>query len=207
MATKRYDNRWFAAYYSGIARTRTFRTLMDPWRAKLIAQARGVVLEVGAGGGQNFGFYDPEITARVEATEPNAHMRRRAEHAAPSARVPIALTAAPAEALPFPDETFDAAVAAFVFCSVDDPARGLAELRRVLRPGGRLLLLEHVRSPGRAWSTVQDILTPAQRVVAGNCHLNRNTGDLVRAAGFAVVAEEWTGGALHPMIALVATRP
>lgn len=205
--TRNFDDRWFATYYSALARTGAFRAMMDPWRASLAGQARGEVVEIGAGGGQNFGAYDPAITTRVTAVEPNGHLRRRAEAAARTAHVPITLVDAPAEALPFPDASFDTALATFVFCSVDDPARGLAEIWRVVRPGGRLLLLEHVRSQGRGWGTAQDWLTPAQRVVAGNCHLNRRTGELARAAGFAVEREEWSGGGVHPMIALVAARP
>jgi ubiquinone/menaquinone biosynthesis C-methylase UbiE len=202
-----HDNRFFAACYSRIAQTRAFRRQMDPFRQELARAARGVVLEVGAGGGQNFAFYDPAITTRVEAVEPNAHMLRRARVAAQAARVPIHLTQAPAEQLPFADATFDAALATFVLCSVDDPARALDEMRRVLRPGGTLLLFEHVRSRSPRWARVQDWLTPLQRRVADNCHLNRATGDLVRARGFTIESEVWSGGAIHPMLALIATVP
>ncbi len=208
MATQqtRHDDRFFAACYSRIARSRAFRRQMDPFRRALTQAARGVVLEVGAGGGQNFAFYDPAITTRVAAVEPNAHMLRRAEVAAQAARVPIQLTQAPAEDLPFADASFDAALATFVFCSVDDPARALGELRRVLKPGGTLLLFEHVRSRAPRWARVQDWLTPLQRRVAGNCHLNRATGDLVRAQGFTLTDEVWSGGGVHPLLAIIATR-
>lgn len=201
-----HDDRWFAAIYSRISRSGSFRREMDPWRQKLLHQARGVVLEVGAGGGQNFALYDPAITERVEAVEPNSHMRRQAEVAAQSARVPIHLTHATAEKLPFPDAMFDTVLATLVFCSVDVPLQGLREMRRVLKPAGTLLLFEHVRSPKPGWARLQDWMTPVQRRVAGNCHLNRATPDLVRRAGFIVHTEEWSGGAVHPMVLIVADR-
>lgn len=205
--TENHDYRFFASVYDRTSRTRGFRNQMDPSRQRLTGLARGVMLEVGAGGGQNFGFYDPTITERVEAVEPNAHMLRRAEVAVKNARVPIHLTAAPAEHLPFADATFDAALATLVFCSVDDPGQGLREIARVLKPGGALLLLEHVRNPKPGWARVQTWLTPVQQRVAGNCHLNRPTNELVRDLGFAVQSQDWQGGGIHPMITLVATRP
>lgn len=205
-STPRHDYRSFAACYDRMSRSRSFRKMTDPARQQLTQLARGVVLEVGAGGGQNFGFYEPAITERVEAIEPNAHMLRRAEVAAQSARVPIHLTAAPAEALPFADASFDAALATLVFCSVDDPARALREMRRVLKPGGALLLFEHVRSRSKGWARLQDWATPLQKRMAGNCHLNRDTGGLVRDLGFNVQSEEWSGGTLHPMIVLIAQK-
>jgi ubiquinone/menaquinone biosynthesis C-methylase UbiE len=201
-----HDDRFFAACYSRISQSRAFRKQFDPYRRELTQAACGLVLEVGAGGGQNFGFYDPAITARVEAVEPNAYMLARAREAAETARVPIHLTAAPAEELPFADATFDAALATLVFCSVDDPTRGLHEMRRVLKPGGTLLLFEHVRSRSRGWARLQDWLTPLQTRIAGNCHLNRATSEMVRTEGFAVQSEIWLGGAVHPMVAIIATK-
>lgn len=202
-----HDDRFFAACYSRISQSRAFRRQFDPFRRELTQAAQGVVLEVGAGGGQNFSFYDPAITTRVEAVEPNAYMLARARQAAAEARVPIHLTAAPAEQLPFADATFDVALATFVFCSVDDPAIGLDEMHRVLKPGGTLLLFEHVRSPSRGWARLQDWLTPLQKRFAGNCHLNRPTYDTVRSQGFRVQNEIWSGGAVHPLVIIIATKP
>jgi ubiquinone/menaquinone biosynthesis C-methylase UbiE len=206
-ATKSHDDRFFAACYSRISQSRAFQRQFDPFRRELTQAARGVVLEVGAGGGQNFGFYDPNITTRVEAVEPNAYMLARAQEAAAKARVSIHLTSAPAEQLPFADATFDTALATLVFCSVDDPVRGIQEMRRVLKPGGVLLLFEHVRSRSRGWARVQDWLTPLQTRFAGNCHLNRPTSEIVRAQGFAMQNEIWSGGAVHPIVVIIATKP
>jgi SAM-dependent methyltransferase len=90
-----------------------------------------------------------------------------------------------ADALPFPDGSFDAAVSTFVLCSVDEPSRALAEIHRVLRPGGQLVVLEHVRGRGRL-ALWQDSLTPLHRKLAGNCHLNRDTRAAIGLAGFDV---------------------
>jgi ubiquinone/menaquinone biosynthesis C-methylase UbiE len=201
-----HDDRLFAAFYDRVSRTNSFRHDIDPWREQLAREARGVVLEIGAGGGQNFLFYQPGITERVEAVEPNRHMLRRAESAAQEASIPIHLTQSPAEHLPFANAAFDAVLATMVFCSVDDPAQAFSEIARVLKPGGALLLFEHVRSPRKFLARMQDWLTPLQRRIAGNCHLNRDTAGTARAAGFDIEQEEWGGGGLHPMVLLVARR-
>jgi ubiquinone/menaquinone biosynthesis C-methylase UbiE len=99
------------------------------------------VLEVGAGGGQNFPFYDPTRVVRVEAVEPDAAMLVAAGRSLVEAPVPIRLSRAPAEALPFPDACFDSAVVTLVFCSVRDPQRGLREIWRVLKPGASCCFL------------------------------------------------------------------
>lgn len=200
-----HDHRCFAAYYNRVAGIRLFRGSMDRARLLLTQQANGAVLEVGAGGGQNFGFYDPVVTQRVEAIEPNRHMLSRAKSALRAARVPIQLTQAAAECLPFADGTFDSVLVTLVLCSVDDQVAALREIRRALKPGGRLLLLEHVRSRNRFSARLQDWLTPLQRRLAGNCHLNRDTGALVREVGFRVQSEVWSGsGGLQPLLTMVA---
>jgi len=152
-------------------------------RHELVGTLEGAVVEVGAGTGLNLPHY--EHASRVVAVEPDPSMAGRLRKRVPEASVPVEVVSGKAESLPFEDETFDTAVVTFVLCSVENPQAVLAEVRRVLRPGGRLVLLEHVRGEGRLahW---QDRFTPLHRKVAGNCHLNRETRDEVAAAGFDV---------------------
>ena len=152
-------------------------------RHGLVGDLEGDVLEVGAGTGLNLQHY--ERASRVVAVEPDPSMAGRLRKRAPEATVPVEIVAGTAESLPFEDESFETAVITFVLCSVEDPQAALAEVRRVLAPGGRLILLEHVRGEGRLASW-QDRLTPLHRKVAGNCNLNRRTRDEVAAAGFDV---------------------
>lgn len=154
-------------------------------RRQLVGGLEGEVLEVGAGTGLNLAQY--ERAARVVALEPDPSMAKRLPGRAAEAQVPVEVIAGSADAIPFPDETFDAVVATFVFCSVEEPKAVLDELRRVLKPGGRLVLLEHVRGEGGV-ARWQDRLTPLHRKLAGNCHLNRDTRATVAAAGFDATA-------------------
>ncbi|MFP2897088.1 class I SAM-dependent methyltransferase [Corallococcus sp. 4LFB] len=109
------------------------------------------------------------------------------------------------QALPFTDGSFDAVVSSLVFCCVDAPATALAEVMRVLRPGGELRLLEHVRAPHRAIATAQDLLTPAWRRLSGGCRLNRDTFRLVETAGFRILRREQRLGGVGEFI--FARRP
>ena len=146
-------------------------------RAALLSHARGQVLEIGAGTGLNAAFYP----AGVEPTfsEPDPHMAKR---------IHGHVVAAPAEALPFADASFDTVVSTLVLCGVDDLERALAEIRRVLRPGGSLLFLEHVRAPAdSSLARWQDRLNPLWRLFAG-CDCNRDTLAAMGAAGFSVAA-------------------
>jgi ubiquinone/menaquinone biosynthesis C-methylase UbiE len=158
-------------------------------RRTLLADLEGEVLEVGSGTGASLPYY--ERAARVVALEPDGSMAGRLPGRIAEAHVPVEVVSAKAESLPFPDETFDAAVSAFVLCSVEDPATVLAEVRRVLKPNGRLVLLEHVRGEGRTASW-QRRVTPLHRRLAGNCHLDRDSRATVAAAGFDVTGVERT---------------
>src|SRR5260370_29893632 len=129
---------------------------------------------------------------------------RRALSAAP---VPITLTRTPVESLPFPDEQFDSAVATLVFCSVQDPERGLREIWRVLKPGGTLVLLEHVRAQGRITAWVQDALVPLSTRCMGNCHWNRDTLQVVLHTGFQATQVRQLSVGLQPMLLIYARRP
>jgi ubiquinone/menaquinone biosynthesis C-methylase UbiE len=197
--------RLFAAFYDRGARRAEEAGLREQ-RRTLLADVDGDVLEVGAGTGLNLDHYP--AGARLVLLEPDPHMRRKlAERVSESARK-AEIVAAPAEALPFPDQSFDAVVTTLVLCSVSDLGSALAEIRRVLRVGGRLYLIEHVRGQGRQ-AVVQDVIAPASRLVL-SCSPNRRTAQAVRAAGFELEEEPFRllGGALwvRPAIRGVALK-
>jgi ubiquinone/menaquinone biosynthesis C-methylase UbiE len=160
---------------------RSERAGIGEMRRTLLADLEGDVLEIGSGTGASLPYY--ERARRVVAVEPDPGMARRLPAKLADAKVPVEIVNARAEQLPFPDKSFDAAVAAFVLCSVDDQAAVLSELRRVLKPRGNLVLLEHVLGEGRT-ARWQERLTPLHTKLAGNCHLNRDTRAAVAAAGF-----------------------
>ena len=176
-------DRVHAALYDRITASMERRWLAAA-RRELVVRLSGSVLEIGAGTGANFPYYPP--AAQVTATEPSAHFLKRARVKLAQAKAAIDLRQADAKALPFADDTFDAAVATLVFCTVPDPLGALAEIRRVVRDGAPLLLIEHVRArtPGRR--LLLNLWNPCQRVLAGGCNLNRDTEAAVRAAGFQV---------------------
>ncbi len=196
----------FAAMYERLSRSGPEHNFMEPLRKEVIGQAQGVVLEIGAGTGLNFAFYNPEQVERVEAVEPDKAMLRYARERLKTARVPITLTQTPVETLPFANETFDSAVATLVFCSVTDPMRGLHEVWRVLKPGGMLLLIEHVRAQGAFAQQLQNIITPVTKRMAGNCHWNRDTERSVINADFEIENRRDAGGGVQRMIVVKATR-
>jgi ubiquinone/menaquinone biosynthesis C-methylase UbiE len=197
----------FAAFYNWLMGRPLVRRMFDPLRHEILGQAQGVVVEVGAGGGQNFPYYDPARVVRVEAVEPDEAMLVEALRTLSAAPVPITLTRASVEALPLPDGQFDSAVATLVFCSVQHPERGLREIWRVLKPGGTLLLLEHVRAQGRITAWVQDALVPLSTRCMGHCHWNRDTLGTVLHTGFQTTQVRQLSGGLQPMLLISARRP
>lgn len=180
-----YDATWgrgFAALYDWCLRG-TEEAGLHEMRVELLADARGRVLELGAGTGVNLALY-PDAVDELVLTEPDPHMAKRLRaKQAESARA-ARIVEAPAERLPFEDASFDTAVATLVFCTIPDPAAALAELARVLKPGGRLLFLEHVRSQEPRLAHWQDRLEKPWRFLGDGCHCNRDTVATIAACGF-----------------------
>lgn len=177
----RWDHRLFAALYDLLAPAAE-RAYYGSRRAEVVGGAAGRVLEIGAGTGANLPYY-PAGTALV-AAEPNPHMLRRARRRATRLRRPVAWVQAAAESLPFEDESFDAVVSTLVLCSVGEPEAAARELWRVLRPGGMLRLIEHVRAEEPALARWQDRVTPIWRRLGAGCHPNRPTLAILERAGF-----------------------
>ncbi len=188
------------------------RALGDPRiaarRQALVAQASGEVLEIGFGSGATLPFYDSAKVTRLTVVEPSEGMNRRAAARLAASPVPVRSLPGAGEALGFDAASFDTVVCCLTLCSVADPPRVLAEVRRVLRPGGRFLFLEHVASDDPRRRRWQDRLNPVQRVVAVGCNLNRDSAAMVRAAGFhlppPVPQIEPAFGALAPLLPIIA---
>lgn len=197
----------FARYYTRMTDRPDMRRVEEPLRRNAVDQVQGIVLEVGAGGGQNFPYYHAQYVTHLHAIEPDDAMLVTARQRSSQATIPLTLTQASVEDLPFPDEHFDSVLATSVFCSVAKPERGLREIWRVLKPGGTLVLLEHVRAQGKFTALVQDALVPLTTRLLGNCHWNRDTKAAVLSAGFQVHQEQQIRGGIVPMICLSAIRP
>jgi len=169
-----------AALYDRVMRGSEEACLVG-WRRELLAGLSGAVLEIGAGTGATLALYPPAVT-RLVLAEPDPHMRRRL---AAKAGGRIEISDAAIEALPFPAESFDAVVCSLVLCSVANQGAALAHIRRVLKPGGRLVFLEHVAARERPerlkW---QRRLEPVWKRLMDNCHLTRDTEQALKAAGF-----------------------
>jgi ubiquinone/menaquinone biosynthesis C-methylase UbiE len=157
-------------------------------KRELLASARARVLEIGIGTGLSLAHYPP--VEELVGVDPSESMLRRARKRAAELGRDVTLVEAPAEALPFEDASFDTVVTLAVLCSVEDPERALAETRRVLKPGGRFIFLEHVRSDEPELARWQDRLDRPWGWVAGGCHPNRRTLEAIEGAGFDVVELE-----------------
>ena len=182
-------SRFFAFTYDRFSKGSEKAGLAE-MRRNLIAGASGDVLEIGGGTGANLPCYGPAVTS-LTLTEPQPPMLRRLERAVREHRPSATVLRAPAEDLPFDDHTFDVAVSTLVLCGVDDQPRALRELRRVLRPGGQLVFIEHVRAGDAGTARLQDRMNWLNRIVVC-CDCNRPTLDSIKTAGFTVTQLEHT---------------
>ena len=184
-------SRLFAAIYDRLMAGSEDACVRD-WRAELLGGLSGRVLEIGAGTGLNLPHYSRTAVTELVLAEPDPAMRRRLDIKAVAQGVRATIVDAPAEALPFEDATFDAVVSTLVLCSVTDQRAALAEIARVLVPGGRLVFLEHVAADAATTPERrrrQQRIEPVWRRVAGGCHLTRETEGAIRDAGFTFAEE------------------
>ena len=159
--------------------------LLLPIRERVIGAAEGRVLEIGVGSGLNLPFYRPPVR-EVLALEPAAKLVAMAQNASRGTIMPVSFLEASAEAIPLGDHSVDTIVTTWTMCSIPHADMALAEIRRVLRPGGKLLFVEHGQAPDESVRRWQDRLTPAWRAIAGGCHLNRPISAMIEGAGFRI---------------------
>lgn len=182
MTQQQTGHKWFAFLYDRL-QAPAERSFIRAVREEIMGGARGRVLELGAGTGVSFPYYSDHVE-QVIATDPDPHMLERARRRAQDLERPIELRQASAEEIPFEDASFDTVVSMFVMCTVEDPARALSEVRRVLKPSGELRLYEHIRYDHAFGAFCQDLATPVWRWLGAGCHPNRDIARLVREAGF-----------------------
>ena len=160
---------------------------LTPFRRRIVGAAEGRVLEIGSGSGLNMPFYGPEVSS-VIGLEPSPELLGMARARAAAAPVPVELLEASAEALPLDAASIDTVVTTWTLCTIPDAARALGEVRRVLKPGGALLFVEHGRAPEPGVARWQDRLDPFWCRLAGGCHLNRKIDALIAGSGFRIDA-------------------
>lgn len=153
-------------------------------RRHVVPLARGAVFEIGCGGGFNQPLYDAKAVTSFAGIDPNATLLDGARQRAAQRGWQADIRQGVGEAIPFPDASFDTVVCTYTLCSVDDPAKVLKEMRRVLKPGGRLLYLEHGRAPDPGPRKWQQRIEPVWKKLMGNCHLTREIGTAIAPAGF-----------------------
>ena len=155
------------------------------YRARIVPHAEGRVLEIGIGSGLNLPFY-ADRADEVLGLEPSGRLVEMARGAAASSRLSVTFLEATAEQIPLDESTIDTVVTAWTLCSIPDVSRALGEIRRVLRPGGQLLFVEHGLSPEERVRKWQNRLTPVWKLLSGGCHLNRPITRLIEDAGFRI---------------------
>jgi ubiquinone/menaquinone biosynthesis C-methylase UbiE len=156
-----------------------------PYRTRVVSHAEGRVLEIGIGSGLNLPYYSAR-TERVIGLDPSPTLLAMTRKAAQRAVVPVELIENSAEAIALYNRSIDTIVTTWTMCSIPDVQRALGEMRRVLKPGGHLVFVEHGRSPDPGVRRWQDRLTPVWRCFSGGCHLNRPISELIESAGFRI---------------------
>jgi ubiquinone/menaquinone biosynthesis C-methylase UbiE len=171
-----YDATWgraFSAFYDALLESTEEAGLRER-RRQVLSEARGRTIDIGAGTGANLGLFPADLEGVVMA-EPDPHMTKRLRRKLAASGTDIELVEAGAESLPFDDDSFDTAIFTLVLCTVPSPAAALAEAARILKPDGRLLFVEHVRSEDAGLARWQDRLETPWRLFADGCHCNRDT--------------------------------
>ncbi len=153
-------------------------------RSRIVPQASGDVLELGCGGGINMQFYDPACIASFSGLDPSPVLLDASRNAAQVRGMAADIRGGVGEAMPFADDSFDTVLVTFTLCSVESQQQVLAEMRRVLRPGGRVLFLEHGSAPDASVRTWQRRIEPLWKRIGGGCHLTRPVADAYSSAGF-----------------------
>ena len=159
-------------------------------RSQVVPQARGTVLEVGMGSGLNLEFYDADKVDLVYGLEPSPGMRKKARPNLAKSKVKVEWLDLPGEQIPLADNSVDTVLLTFTLCTIPDWQAALEQMKRVLRPDGELLFLEHGQSPHQSTRTWQNRITPAWKKVAGGCHLNRPITELIQQTGFRIMELE-----------------
>ena len=192
---KRYDR--IAPYFEGLESVME-GLFFKNWRTKLWAKVDGYhILEVGVGTGKNFDYYP--ANARITAIDFSQEMLKQADHKKARKNTSVELNLMDAQSLSFADNSFDTVIGSFVFCSVPMPIKGLKELYRVCKPGGQVLLLEHVLSSKPVIAKVMNFINPAIVALVG-ANINRNTVKNVKACGFASVRVDERSGDIIKLI-------
>jgi ubiquinone/menaquinone biosynthesis C-methylase UbiE len=172
--------KWYDFFMKPLEKKRFKRIRQD-----LIQKAYGNVLEIGSGTGINFCFYND--VDQVTATEPSEFMIQKSEPRIKQAGVPIRLVQASAENLPFEENTFDTVVATLVFCTIPNVEKAIAEMKRVCKPDGKILLFEHVKMENSFLATLQDRLTPVWKKICDGCYLNRETMSVIQSNDLSII--------------------
>ncbi len=155
-------------------------------RAQVVPLAEGEVLEIGIGSGLNLSFYDPARVRRIVGVDPSADMQKLARQRAEQISIPVEMIALELGQIQAEDARFDSIVCTFTLCTIPDAVAALREMRRVLKPGGKLLFSEHGLAPDASVVRWQNRLTPVWKPLAGGCHLNRDIPALLEAGGFTI---------------------